>query len=176
MFDGWTNFYMLLGTASAGLIGLLFVVSTLTSSIDPSKRSRGLGLFLTPTVFKFGAVLALSAIALAPGLPAPASRALVAVVGLVGLANLAAVTLGLVRGEWNEPLHWSDPWCYGVVPALAFGGLAVFAAVPDGVLAARGAAALALVVLLLAARNAWDLVTALSARKADHEHALRKDP
>jgi len=39
MFEGWDNYFVLLGTASAGLIGLLFVVITLTSNFE---RSRAL--------------------------------------------------------------------------------------------------------------------------------------
>jgi hypothetical protein len=163
MFAGWSNFYMLLGTASAGLIGLLFVVATLTSTIDRDKRARGQSLFLTPVAFKFAAVLALSAAALAFGLPPLAQRLLAAAVGGVGLINLGGVSYVLVSGKWNDPaLHWTDPWCYGVVPTLVFAGLAASAALPDPVTAGRCAAAAALVILLFGVRNAWDLVITLS--------------
>ena len=163
MFASWNNFYAVLGEASASLIGLLFVVATLTAGLErPS--TRGVKLFLTPTVFKFAVVLALSAGALAPGLPDLGHRAIVGGIALVGLVNLSAVTLGLWRGEAPEPLHWSDPWCYGVIPALTFLGLSAAAAMPDAVVAARSVAAGAVVLLLLSVRNAWDLVTTLAPR------------
>lgn len=161
MFAGWTNVFMLMGAAASGLVGLLFIVSTLVGGIDPSRRARGLGLFLTPTVFKFSAVLALCVVAVAPGLPDPVERGLIALVGIVGAANLGGVTWGLKRGQWRQPLHWSDIWCYGVVPAGAFAGLVVLAGAADAVTAVRGVALIALSILLLAVRNAWDLVTAI---------------
>jgi hypothetical protein len=164
MFAGWTNFYMLLGTASAGLIGLLFVVATLSSSVDREKRSRGQSLFLTPVVFTFASVLALAAVALAPGLLSVYQRELAAAVGALGVLNLGGISFALLRGKWSDPLHWSDPWCYGLAPTLVFAGLLASAAVPDPVLAARAAGAAALALLLLAVRNAWDLVTALANR------------
>ena len=33
MFDGWDNYFVLLGTAAAGLIGLLFVVVTHSAGV-----------------------------------------------------------------------------------------------------------------------------------------------
>lgn len=161
MFAGWNEFYAVLGEASASLIGLLFVVSTLTAGLErPS--ARGVALFLTPTVFKFAVVLALSASALAPGLPEPGRRWMVGAVALIGLINLAAVTIGLWGRDVPGPMHWSDPWCYGVIPMVIFLGLGAAAAFPDPVIAARGVAGAALLLLLLGVRNAWDLVTTLA--------------
>ena len=68
MFEGWGNFYFLLGSASASLIGLMFVVTTLTRGSERSQVERGQRLFMTPTVFNFASVLTLSAVALAPKL------------------------------------------------------------------------------------------------------------
>jgi hypothetical protein len=130
--------------------------------MDPARRSRGQSLFLTPVVFKFASVLALSAVAVAPGLPPLVARGLAAAIGIVGVLNLGGVSWGLVAGRWPGRLHWSDPLCYGVFPTLAFAGLAAAAALPDDVDAARGLGAAGLVLLLLSVRNAWDLVTAIS--------------
>ena len=41
MFQGWDNYFFMLGSAGAGLIGLLFVVVTLTAGIDRSRAQRG---------------------------------------------------------------------------------------------------------------------------------------
>lgn len=162
MFSGWNTFYTLLGEASAALVGLLFVVATLTSTVDPERRSRGLSLFLTPTVFKFGSALALSAIALAPGLPVAASRLLAAGVGVTGVANLGGVSAAILRGKGPPGLHWSDPWCYGLAPTLLFVAIALCPLLLDPADAARGVGAAAAALLLLAVRNAWDLVTTLA--------------
>lgn len=166
MFEGWNTFYTLLGEASASLTGLLFVVATLTSTVDRERRSRGLGLFLTPTVFKFGSVLALSAVALAPGLSDGEARLLAALVGVVGAANLGGVSSGILRGKAPSPLHWSDPWCYGLVPTLLFGAIALGPLLPAPGAAGRAVAVAAAALLLLAIRNAWDLVTTLAGQRA----------
>ena len=162
MFAGWDNFYTLLGEASASLTGLLFVVATLTSTTDPARRSRGLSLFLTPTVFKFGSALALSAIALAPGIPRGAAPALAAGVGVVGALNLGGVSVAILRGKAPGRLHWSDLWCYGVVPTLLFGAIALCPLLLDPTDAARGVGAAAAALVLFAVRNAWDLVITLA--------------
>ena len=75
MFEGWDNFYLMLGPAAVGLIGLLFVVVTLTAGFDRSKAIRGQALYLTPTALHFGMVMVISAIAMAPRLGPAATAA-----------------------------------------------------------------------------------------------------
>ena len=41
MFRDWENYYLLIGSAARALIGLMFVVTTLTAGIDASRVSRG---------------------------------------------------------------------------------------------------------------------------------------
>jgi hypothetical protein len=64
----------------------------------------------------------------------------------------------------EAPPHWSDPWCYAVIPGvlyLALGGVALIAG--DGTwLTERAIALTILVLMLIAIRNAWDLVTWLA--------------
>ena len=167
MFQGWDSFYLLIGSAAAGLIGLLFVVATLTGNRELASALRGARLFLTPTVFHFAVVLVLSALALAPGPVPHAVGLLVGAAALAGLVYSAAITVALVRGEAHETPHWSDFWCYGIVPAAIYLGVAgmavaLWVAAPCAV---PGLAVLLLVLLLAAVRNAWDLVTWLAPRR-----------
>ncbi len=163
MLQGWDNFYYLIGSAAAGLIGLLFVVMTLTAGRDRSRILRGAGLYMTPTVVHFGVVLAISAIAMAPGLPLVPRGAAFGLFALLGLAASARGCVGIARLlNAAEPPHWSDLWCYGVAPVGIYLGL-------TGVIAAAfwgrsswapyAMGGLLLSLLLLAIRNAWDLVT-----------------
>ena len=168
MFAEWDNFYVMMGSSSAGLIGLLFVVVTLTSGGDAARLIRGQKLFLSPTAIAFALVLGISAVALAPGMPHAASGALIAAMAAAGFVNALNVCLGLrALQPATEPPHWSDYYMYGVAPTAAYGALVlaaitVAAEVPG---AAHLLAGLLLAHMMLALRNAWDLVTWIAPRR-----------
>lgn len=162
MFEGWEDFYLMVGPAAAGLIGLLFVVVTLTSGLDRSKTARGQALYMTPTVVQFAVVMVVSAVAMAPRLTAPVVAAAVGLSTLLGLFNAFRACMGI----WglrtgDEPPHWTDFWCYGVAPAIVYLGLAAAAAglFVRAAWSAQALAVTAMVLLLVGIRNAWDLVT-----------------
>lgn len=161
MFEGWSNFYFLLGSASASLIGLMFVVTTLTRSGDRAKAQRGQRLFMTPTVFNFAAVLALSALALTPRLAPEAHRIGLGAVGAYGLGYAIIVLVQHLKAGSGLHVDWTDPVCYGVLPALAYLGFetALFSTAIIRDAACDFVALSLLALLLVAVRNAWDLVT-----------------
>jgi len=162
MFEGWDNFFVLLGTAAAGLIGLLFVVVTLTTGLERSRALRAGGIYMTPIAVHFGTVLAISACTLVPRLTPLQLAVLIAVFAALGFSAAMRTCFGIVdfhRGA--DPPHWSDFWGYGAAPASAY---LLFEASAYGVW--RGAAwapyllaGMMLVLLLVAIRNAWDLLT-----------------
>jgi len=170
MFEGWDNFYLMLGPAAVGLIGLLFVVVTLTAGFDRSQAMRGQALYLTPTALHFGMVMAISAVAMAPKLGGGVTVIAVCVIALLGLAGAARACIGIrgMRTGKDDP-HWSDFWCYGVAPCLIYLALCLAAiALWRGVAwAAEAIAALLLILLMLNIRNAWDLVTTIAAMSKD---------
>jgi hypothetical protein len=164
MFEGWDSFYLLIGGGSGALIGLLFVVATLNAGLDRDTSLRGASLYMTPIVYHLAAVLVASAIALTPRLPPSAVEILLAIVALGGLAHAVRILLGLRVFRPQGPPHWSDVWLYGAVPAVIY---LVLGAISLGIAAraawAPDALGLAMVALLLIAiRNAWDLVTWLA--------------
>jgi hypothetical protein len=165
MFPGWDNYFFLTGSAAAGLIGLLFVVVTLTAGVDRTRAIRGAALYMTPTMVQFLAVFTISAVAVAPHLSPIWVAGLSAAITLLGLVNAVRATLGIARPQTSLPTpHWSDLWCYGAGPALLY--LALLVACLEVSRQVEGApATLAgrmLALLLLAIRNAWDLVTSLA--------------
>ena len=167
MFRGWENYFQMLGAASAGLIGLLFVVVTLTAGFETSKAQRGQPLYMTPTGLNFASVLAISALALAPGLSPAALSISLGLVALFGLGNAVRSSIGIARPrEIAERPHWSDFWCYGAAPVLIYLGLgaAAIGLADRAVWAPYLAAGLLLFQLLLGIRNAWDLVTWIAPR------------
>jgi hypothetical protein len=162
VFQGWDNFYLMTGSAAAGLIGLLFVVVTLTQGRDRSQAMRGVSIYMTPTVLNFAVVLSTSAVATAPGLAVPVMAAVLGAGVLVGLGNAVWACVAMRRPPpGSEPPHWSDFWLYGAAPAMIYLGLLAtdVALWMQADWAVDAMAALLLALLLLGIRNAWDLVT-----------------
>ncbi len=169
MLQSWNNFYYMIGSASAGLIGLLFVVVTLTAGFEPTQARRGQALYMTPTVLNFAMVFSVSAVMLAPSLPIGGTVAAVGLFAVLGLAGVARACVGIAAlAKGDRVPHWSDFWMYGAAPALAYGGVGAAAV---GLCAGTPCAALVmaaclLALLLMSIRNAWDLLTWIAPRKA----------
>lgn len=164
MADGWGNFYFLTGSAAAGLIGLLFVVATLTAEIEQRRAVRGVRLFMTPTVFNFSAVLALSALSTIQHPGAGVVPAAMALAALIGTAYMLRRTAELSRDGVSE--DWTDIVFYGALPvagylALGVDAWAIWSAHAFAPLLTGG---VMIGFLLLGIRNAWDLVTWIAPR------------
>jgi hypothetical protein len=158
---GWSNFFFLVGSASAGLIGLMFVVMTLMAGVERSKALRGQAMYMTPTIAHFGAVFAICAVGLAPGLTLRGAALVFGFVALLGLACVGRAVIGFARPTPGSDPHWSDFWLYAALPAVLYAGLIVAAvgALSHAAWAIRAQAGLLLILLLLGIRNAWDLVS-----------------
>jgi hypothetical protein len=66
MFVNWSNFFELTGAASATLIGLLFVVVTLNTTLTASRKLDIARASMTPALYNFTDVLLQSMVVLAP--------------------------------------------------------------------------------------------------------------
>ena len=162
LFRGWDGYFTLLGTAAAGLVGLLFVVVTLTAGHDRAKVTRGQSLYMTPTMLEFAVVLAVSAMTLAPGIAAPMVAALLAVAALSGLVNTGWACVGIwAMRKSPDPPHWTDFWMYGATPTIVYVALVIVGAffALAAPWATHALAVVLLTLLLVGVRNAWDLVT-----------------
>ncbi|HEY7851860.1 MAG TPA: hypothetical protein VIB82_02725, partial [Caulobacteraceae bacterium] len=155
MFVGWNNYFYLVGSAGGGLIGLLFVVVTLTAGSERSQALYGAKVYFTPTAIHFAVVLSISAVAIAPGLSVPATAGLFGLIALVGLfhAAQACVSIGSRRAA---TAHWSDFWMYGAGPTVIYIALVAAAVATAGRFpwSVHALAALLLTLLLTAIRNA----------------------
>jgi hypothetical protein len=156
---GWDNFYVIVGSSAGGLTGLTFVVIAL---IRDARRVRELGLrtFVTPTIVHFGGVLALAAY-----LSMPHQRLFSLSAGLIA-GGTAGVLYGGVtgrnmyrqRGTGYVPVR--EDWVWNVVlPSLAYAALIVlgFLIWHHTEQALFAVAALALLLLFIGVRNAWDI-------------------
>ena len=59
--NAWDSFYVIVGSASGGLVGLQFVVMTLIAEKPPVGAREAGPAFATPTVIHFSSVLLLAA-------------------------------------------------------------------------------------------------------------------
>ena len=164
MFVGWGNYFFLVGSAAAALIGLMFIVVTLTAGRDRSELEPGKKLYTSPIVWHLGVVLLVSGGALAPDLPPRWFAALSAVIAAGGAIYSIRVAVGIVRAQLAENYSGFDMWWYGIAPAIAYCALGVSAAyLMNGRTAAVGGSAGSIMALLLISiHNEWDLVTFLA--------------
>ncbi len=163
MGERWETFYLMVGSSSAALIGLLFVVVTLNADSRASSREAGLHLFVTPIVFHFAMVFLVSTLPLMPDVGPQTMGIGVSTVGTFGLLLVASTLVRMIFGALPVP-HWTDYIFYGGLPLVLY---ACLLACGIGLLsgagfAAHGLAAAVLALLFLGIRDAWDLATWLA--------------
>jgi hypothetical protein len=161
----WHDFYMLLGTASAALVALLFVAVSIGASFLTPERSVATRTFMSPVVFHFSTLLLISLIAMVPSHTALSLAIGIALVAVAGLAYTTVVPVGLARASISDI---ADRFGYGILPLVSYVAMIATA----GLVISRAALAadiLATALLLLLAvniRNAWDLMLAFARQVA----------
>jgi hypothetical protein len=153
----WHDFYVLVGTAGATLLALLFVAVSLGAGYLTQDHQSATRMFMSPVVVHFASMFFLSAVALAPWHQARYFAALIAITALIGATISTWITVQVVRTDLTSDKE--DYLAYGVLPDLAYLALLV-AAVSIWLEKDFGLNALAGALLLLAVvniRNAWDL-------------------
>jgi hypothetical protein len=164
--ESWHDFYVICGSAAAGLTGLMFVVVSLGPKTIAAGATTGVRAFVTPTVVYFTSALVVSAVMTVPAMSPSVLGVFVAVGSVGGLGYMLRV-----RGHrrWRENkldrLDWL--WYIGlpILVYLTLLGTAVAIAMraPFALDVLGGAIVLLLVIGI---RNAWDLVLWMSQRSA----------
>ena len=156
----WEAFYVIVGSSSAALTGLMFVVITLMPESRLEVNEQGISAFAAPTVSHLVAGLIVSAILSAPWHEAWQAGIAVAVAGFVGAIYCAIIFRRIRRQEQYETIGEDWLW-YLAAPLLAYivlliGGIGMEFR-PVGSLFPIGGAVLLL--LFAGIHNAWDMVT-----------------
>jgi hypothetical protein len=160
----WHDFYLLLGTAGATLLGLLFIALSLGVGYLTEQRKAATRTFMSPVVIHFTSVFFLSAIALFPWHQAEFFAAIIGATALIGAILSTYITIQVVRTSMTNYLE--DYIAYGLLPALGYVGL-LAAAGSIYLQKEFGLHTLAIALLLLAIvniRNAWDLTLTMVQR------------
>jgi hypothetical protein len=160
MMQGWDNFYLMTGTSAGALIGLMFVVLTLGTSlsIPLSRGAKGVDAFMTPTLVHFGGVLFQAMVALVPWGSKWPGAILFGLCGLVGLTYAVSVGRRIAKLDFVS-LQRGDWLTYAVAPAFANLALLTGSAglMADQPLAPFAIAASVALLLVIGIRDAWDL-------------------
>lgn len=156
----WRDFYVMIGTASGVIVGATFIVATLASGLK--ERMLGLRGFITPTAVHLGSVLVGSAVLCVPSLT-PLS--LIALLGAGGFAGAVYAVVVAAR-IWPMNLDRSDRAFYAILPILAYGAMAIAAAMAcsKGLPVLETLAASLVLLLIVGMRNSWDMATFMITR------------
>lgn len=162
----WHEFYILLGTAGATLLALLFVAVSLGTGFLSSKDQQGTRTFMSPVVIHFTSVFFLSAVCLVPSHGPVFFAVLIAGTAIVGVAVSIVISVWVVRTEMTQYLP--DYFAYGLLPVGAYLALLVASVMiylgRDYALEVLAGGLLVLAIVNV--RNAWDLTLSMVRRHA----------
>jgi hypothetical protein len=154
----WRDFFELVGTASATLVGLLFVAASIGSGRFTDEHRAPLNVFLTPTLAHFAAAMFACMMVCAPLHEWRSVGGLLGAVGLAGFAYSATIFVDLsIRRKFKAEL--SDRLFYALFPmaghlVLTVGAALLFFQSEVGIeVVAAGLMSL----LVAGVRNAWDI-------------------
>src|SRR4029077_11378503 len=117
----WSTFYILAGSAAAGLTGLMFVVITLVTGVDRLRKNPdGLSTFSTPTVVHFGAALLVSAALSAPWSSLVPPATILGIGGLFGIVYVLRLWRRSKRITSSYTPDLEDFLCYTILPLVAY--------------------------------------------------------
>ncbi len=169
IFGPWHDFYALAGTASATLVGLMFVAASVDTGVFTHERQVGLRTFLSPTVVAFSVALAASLVGVLPVFNWRVPGFFLVGTGLLGVVYSWRVWRQMVQGGIAKSIDLEDRAWYIVVPAVAYLVLAV-AGVALGIETEAACVFLAIgvcLLLLAGIRNAWDMTTWIVLRRQE---------
>jgi hypothetical protein len=162
----WHEFYLLLGTAGATLLALLFVAVSLGTGYLSDKHQQGTRTFMSPVVIHFTSVFFISAVCLVPSHGPVFFALLIGATAVIDIAVSIVITVWVVRTELTQ--YVPDYFAYGLLPVGTY--LALLAASTmiyfDRAYALEVLGGGLLVLAIVNIRNAWDLTLSMVRRHA----------
>jgi hypothetical protein len=163
----WHEFYLLVGTAAATVLALLFVAVSLGAGHLTSQNQAPTRTFMSPVVIHFTSVFFIAAVCLIPSHGPVFFSALIAVTAVLGIAVSTVISVQVIRKEWTQ--YVPDYLAYGLLPvaaylALLIAGIMVYAETKYAPEVLAGAL---LGLTIVNIRNAWDLTLSMVRHHAD---------
>jgi len=160
LFHTWHAFYLLVGTAAATLVGLMFVAASIGSSVFSERNRVALQAFISPTVVNFAAALFVCIGVMIPSQTWLSLGLLLTGGGIAGVIYAGRVWVQMfVRRSFHVDVI--DRMFYSAVPLIGY--LLILAAgillLLDKAWSAEVTAAALVVLMFAAIRNAWDMTT-----------------
>jgi hypothetical protein len=166
----WHDFFLLVGTAAATLLGLIFVAASIAATI-PNEKLGDMGsraLWVLPIVYAFLRVLVVSAVGVIPGQTGRSFGGVLSGLAIFDLARMVWVTRGMTNHHRSREKLMATDWGWYVV----YPGLATAVLVATGVSLAAGwvfpPAMLAVGLIghpVVGVHNAWELADWLATRQ-----------
>ena len=162
----WGNFYVIAGSAAAGLTGLTFVVIALAADAGPMSTT-GLRAYVTPTIVHFGTVLALAAFLNVPHQNVMSLSLGFSAVGVAGLIYAGVIGASMRRSKIAYvPVH--EDWLWHLsLPTVVYGALLAIGFLTWHRMeqSLYGVAVVSMLLLFIGIHNAWDVAVSISVRK-----------
>src|SRR6185295_20222080 len=117
LLEHWKEFYLLIGTAAAALVALLFVAASIGAGLLTRHAGGPTRTYMSPIAFHFTSALFVSAAAL---VPSHTTLTLGVMVGLNALAGTIYAAFVLRRLFTDNIADLADRICYCIVPLVAY--------------------------------------------------------
>ena len=159
LLDNWHDFDLLVGTAAATLVGLMFVAASIAASFFTENNRAGMQAFISPTVVHFTSVLIVALFAVVPTHEWLTLAGMLALVGIAGGVYSTNLWIQLfVRRRFNVDIV--DRLFYAAIPLLGYALLllAAFFLLRHSEAGLDLLAAAQITLILAGIRNAWDMM------------------
>jgi hypothetical protein len=169
MLTRWHEFYSLVGTASATMVGLLFVAASVGAGAFSGDRRAPLRVFLSSSVVNFSSVLGGCVVLLAPIENWLLLGGLVAACGLLGLLHACLALRDTVTDGLIAKIDLEDRTWYLMLPIVGYllvagSGAALALQLNQGCTALAASMGL---LLAVGVHNAWDITVWSITRRRD---------
>lgn len=156
----WQNFYFMIGSSSATLIGLMFVAVSLGADLPKAVDMAGINAFVTPMLVHFASVVLIAALMLFPTFQQTGLGLVMLLLGSGFTAYSCWVGLQFRRHPDSSGYSKSDWKWYVTFPIIGDALVVVMALwLLSGSFDALNLLAVAAVILVIVSvRNTWDLV------------------